>query len=63
MSIEQTKYAILSIPKSIRFTCPYCKKEVEIGVGDIDSDILWYGGIIECSECHRDVELTDWEYD
>lgn len=63
MSIQQAKYTIVSVPKSIKFICPYCREENEIDVGDIDSDTLWYGGIIECSECHKDVELTDWEYD
>ena len=65
MGIEQAKYTIVSVPKSIKFICPYCKKEIEVDVNHLDfyHVSLWDGGIIECSECHKDIELTDWEYD
>ena len=65
MNIQQAKYTIISVPKSIRFRCPYCDEEIEIDVDHLSfySISLWSGGIIECSECHKDVELSDWEYD
>lgn len=65
MSIKSAKYTIVSVPKSIRFRCPYCKEENEIDVKYLDfyNVDIWSGGIIECYGCHGDIDLTEWEYD
>ena len=60
--MKEATYTIQSAPKSIRYTCPYCGKDVEKDVKDTDIDI-WEGGIDECPECHKDVDLHGWEYD
>ena len=63
--MKEAKYTIVSEPKSIRFTCPYCHEGIEIEVDHLDfyNIKLWSGGIIECSNCHEDIDLNDWEYD
>lgn len=59
---KPVKYTILSIPKSVTFECPHCKEEVKIDVKVLDFDV-WDGGLVDCPECGKKVELRDWKYD
>ena len=38
------------------------QSEVEIDVKDLDFDV-WEGGLVDCPECGKEVELRDWKYD
>jgi len=56
------KYTINSTPYSVVFDCPHCGERVEIKVNKLDFEVF-DGGIAECPECHKEVNLDEWEYD
>lgn len=58
-------YTIISKPSYIRFECPHCEEEVEVGFKEVDfkTDYWGDGAWVNCPECGREVELDNYEYD
>lgn len=60
-----TDYTIISKPSQVFFECPHCKEEVHLNFEDVDfkTDYWGDGARCNCSECGKEVELGDYEYD
>lgn len=58
-------YTIISKPAYIQFECPHCHEDVEIPFNEVffNSDYWGDGGWTFCSECGKEVELDNYDYD
>ena len=60
---------IIEIPTIIQIDCPHCDKEI---ISDYDNFTKgmgsryasdWEGRIIKCTNCEKEIEIEDWEWD
>lgn len=60
-----TKYIIISKPAYISFTCPHCGEDIEVPFRKVayNSKVWDDGATVICTECGKEVELGEWEYD
>ena len=61
---KETDYMIISAPKYIIFTCPYCGEEVQVEFEKVDylTEVWNDGAWVDCPECDKEVKLCNWEY-
>lgn len=61
-------FIIISKPDHINLTCPHCDENFHVDWSKLYEEYgedLWMGGYgnVECTNCHEEIELDDYEYD
>lgn len=60
---------IIEIPTIIQIDCPHCDKEIISGYDNFAKGMGsrcasdWEGRIIKCTNCEKEIEIEDWEWD
>lgn len=60
---------IIEIPTIIQIDCPHCDKEIISGYDNFAKGMGsrcasdWGGKIIKCTNCEKEIEIEDWEWD
>lgn len=60
---------IIEIPTIIQIDCPHCDKEIISGYDNFAKGMGsrcasdWGGRIIKCTNCEKEIEIEDWEWD